>query len=175
MPALAGAGGSSMLVRPGCRISGSEEVLARASFCCNAKARDLDVLADRLLPGRSLCVCCVLSVLRGFRGVDLGCRRVSVSECPCWFAFRLVLTDPPATVWLLVIFCACPASEIVSSVGLGLLPCAIANGPAHLDSAGTATAARMRLESTVTGNTFSLIFSLCNPSLAPNTILCTLL
>lgn len=65
------------------------------------------------------------------------------------------------------------AGSIVT--GWGLRACATARGPAHLGNMGKATLARTKLESTVTGSTFSLIFSWRAVSATPKTMCWTLL
>lgn len=82
---------------------------------------------------------------------------------------------PEDTVWLLEILCVWLASEMTSSFDCGLRACAIARGPAHCGRIGTATLARTKLASTVTGRTFSLIFSSLAGSATPKTMCCTLL
>lgn len=64
---------------------------------------------------------------------------------------------------------------MVSSTGLGLRACAMARGPACLGRKGAATLASTILDNTVTGRTFSLIFSFRAGSGAPKTIRWTLL
>lgn len=66
-------------------------------------------------------------------------------------------------------------SELSSVMGCGFRACATARGPAHLGIIGRATLARTKLESTVTGRTFSLILWCRAVSASPNTMCCTLL
>jgi hypothetical protein len=87
----------------------------------------------------------------------------------------LDLDDPPVTVLLLPTLAVCTLSEMMSSTGLGFRACAMASGPAWTGRKGAAMLARTRLESTVTGRTFSLIFSRRCGSAEPKTMRCTLL
>lgn len=61
-------------------------------------------------------------------------------------------------------------SVVGSVIGCGLRACATAKGPAQRGIMGSATLARTKLESTVTGRTFSLIFSWRAVSASPNTM-----
>lgn len=82
----------------------------------------------------------------------------------------------PVTVLLRPSLCSCRGvSGATSSIGRGLRACATASGATCCDSRGTPTLARTKLDSTVTGRTFSCIRSLLTGSAPPNTILCTLL
>jgi hypothetical protein len=87
----------------------------------------------------------------------------------------LVRVEPGVVVWLRVILCAAwicvwLVSDMTSAVDEGFRACAIASGPAHLGRSGTAILANTKLASTVTGSTFSLIFSGLAGSPNPKTI-----
>src|SRR4051812_43139842 len=84
-----------------------------------------------------------------------------------------LLLDPDVvgdTVWLRDILCTWGASDITSPLDWGLRAWAIAKGPAHFGRNGTATLAKTKLASTVTGRTFSFIFSSLTGSANPKTI-----
>ena len=92
----------------------------------------------------------------------------------------LVRVEPGVVVWLRVILCAAIVcvwlgSDMTSPVEEGFRACAIANGPAHFGRKGTAILASTKLARTVTGSTFSLIFSCLTGSANPKTMCCTLL
>lgn len=72
-------------------------------------------------------------------------------------------------------FTSSASSMAVSVMGCGFRACATARGPAHLGSIGRATLARTKLDKTVTGKVFSLIFSWRPTSARPKTMCCTLL
>lgn len=98
-----------------------------------------------------------------------------VTRLPPSFA-RLVLMLPEWTVCARTgIFLTGAGSEMVSSTGRGFLACATASGPAHWGSNGHATLARTKLAKTVTGSTFSVIFSCLAVSATPKTTCWTLL
>ena len=118
---------------------------------------------------------------------------VLLGELPTCFASGALVTRPasftrrglvpllPDTVWALT---GCfgvddcfvgVVSGTVSLSGCGFLACATARGPAQLGKMGHATLARTRLASTLTGRTFSVIFSCLAVSDTPNTICWTLL
>ena len=61
------------------------------------------------------------------------------------------------------------------ATGCGLRAWATARGPAHCGNIGSATLASTKLERTVTGSTFSVIFSCRAASASPKTICWTLL
>ena len=159
------------------RWSGKDEVLSAASaFSVAARECRLEVTLRPSVRGVPGCVRdaaapivsiaagrFVLLVAPSFRSLVLG------------LGLRAVLVLPE-TVALRPSFCAGgSASEIRSSMGLGLRACAIASGPACSGKEGRPILANTRLASTVTGSTFSCIRSLLGGSPPPNTILCTLL
>jgi hypothetical protein len=74
-----------------------------------------------------------------------------------------------------VLFAATAGSDIVSITGRGFRAWATARGPAHCGNKGHAILARTKLPRTVTGRTFSVIFSCLAVSDSPNTTCCTLL
>ena len=61
-------------------------------------------------------------------------------------------------------------STIGSPIGCGFLACATARGPAHCGRMGTAMLANTKLAKTVTGRTFSVIFSCLAESPSPKTM-----
>lgn len=67
------------------------------------------------------------------------------------------------------------ATSVVFSTGRGFLACATARGPAHWGRKGHAMLASTKLPSTVTGKTFSVIFSFLALSEIPKTMCWTLL
>ena len=107
---------------------------------------------------------------RGREDEALTDRPSSGSECCCAILFSLDLDEPPVTVLLLPTLAVCTLSEMMSSTGLGFRACATASGQAWSGRKGAAMLARTRLERTVTGRTFSLIFSRRWGSAEPNTI-----
>ena len=96
-------------------------------------------------------------------------------------SLRLDRVVPGVTVWLLVTlgapwFGAVDAvSAGVSVMGRVLLACATASGPAHAGNSGTPTLASTKLARTVTGRTFSVIFSWRPELERPKTMCWTLL
>jgi len=72
---------------------------------------------------------------------------------------RLDLDVAAVIVWARVGFGASLVSVTVSGpMGRGFRACATASGPAHCGIIGSATLARTKLDRTVTGRTFSVIF-----------------
>lgn len=108
---------------------------------------------------------------RGAAGLDGF--EASLADC----GGRGLLERPgvPDTVWLRESFCGWTLSEIVSSTGRGLRAWAMAKGPAWRGRNGAAMAPSTKLDKTVTGRTFSLIFSRRTASEAPKTMRWTLL
>lgn len=152
------------------RKSGNDDELSRASEAMgNREGRCCIDGARGEAGGRTACFLRSL----GSRGRDdeaLTERPSSGSEC-CWATlFSLDLDDPPVTVLLLPTLAVCTLSEMISSTGLGFRACAMASGPAWIGRKGAAMLARTRLESTVTGSTFSLIFSRRWGSAEPKTM-----
>ena len=166
------AGGTSL-----CCCTGSEAVLLNPSLL-SVTARDCRCDETFLPSVRGVlgCVRGAAAPLKSIADGRFGLRRPACFESPepgRTFFDVLVL---PVTVALLPSFCAGgKASDITSSIGRGRLACAIAKGPACCGSIGKAIPANTRLESTVTGKTFSCIFSRFSGSPPPKTILCTLL
>ena len=100
---------------------------------------------------------------------DVGAEPDSVRLCEARCFLDLLPVAP--TVWLRDTFWTGGASDIVSSRGCGLRACAIARGPTAAGRKGAAMLARMMLESTVVGKTFSCILSGWIDSKEPKTML----
>lgn len=86
--------------------------------------------------------------------------------------FPTVTVCARAGTFLLVV---AAGSEMVSTTGRGFLAWATARGPAQWGRNGHATLARTKLPRTITGRTFSVIFSCLPVSEMPKTTCCTLL
>lgn len=161
-------GRDEVLVKPSLFLMTAGDCLCGGNLRCSTRGvpgSALEVEGPLLLVVRLVSTGCGL---RGF--LDVPSFPSLDPDC----VFRVMLF--PVTVWLLPSFCGGTGSSLTtSSIGLGRLACATANGPASLCSAGNPTLPNTRLDSTVTGSTFSCIFSLLAGSAPPNTIRCSLL
>lgn len=175
----------TLTFRRSCFLSGNEALLTRPSaFMPRARecragfpAETCRVLFDRDSWGSAgvlgvddegmFPLTCMSCGLRDFR---LG----GSFPSPVPGLLRLAVLAPTVAL-LLNVGVAGDTSLAPSSIGRGLLACAIASGPACCGRRGSPTPASTRLERTVTGSTFSFIRALRRGSPPPNTILCTLL
>jgi hypothetical protein len=159
--------------------SGNEDELRRASALIESRLGLCWADGARLAtPGRAAFLrnSLEVSISLGRGAATLYDLSSSGSECPEACFARLGRGEAgPATVLLRPTRAACTLSEIMSSAGRGLRACATAKGPACRGSQGAAILAIIKLDRTVTGRMFSLIFSRRCGSAEPNTMRCTLL
>lgn len=155
---------------------GRDAELNRASRDFISKAEGLGLGDTGLDLGLSLDEEDCPPVPRELRGLPSGPSR-ALEALPSLSLARLDLDEPAVTVCALVgfQFSFSLVSSTRSASGCGFRAWATARGPAHWGIMGSATLARTKLERTVTGRTFSRIFSCRALSPRPKTMCWTLL
>jgi hypothetical protein len=156
------------------RCSGREPVLVKPSWFWDP-ARDLrcaEIFRESTIGDPGTEDVPATSPLISTSSSLFGRRRDAACGSPGAGRGLLLVVGLPVTVALRPNFCpAVAASAIASSIGRGLLACAIASGPAICGRSGRPKAPKTKLPRTVTGNTFSFILSLRSASPVPKTIL----